>query len=73
MVAVSARLGTAVDVGEVALVHLLEPARPIELDDLHVEGVVEVGDGRVVEGQMAVLADAEAAEVERVVAASSSA
>ena len=55
-----------VDVGEVALVHLLEPAVPVELDHLHVEGVVEVGDGRVVEGEMAVLPDAEAAQVEGV-------
>ncbi len=51
-----------VDVGEMALVDLLEPAGRVELDHLHVETVIEVGHGRIVEGQMAVLPDPEAAE-----------
>ncbi len=50
---------------EVALPHLLAAARLVEGDDLHVERVVEVSDRGVVEGEVAVLADAEAAEVER--------
>ena len=60
--------GHRVDVGEVALAHLLATARVVELHHLDVERVVEVGDGRVVEREVPVLADAEAAEVERMVA-----
>ena len=54
------------DVGEVSFADLLAPARVVELHDLDVEGIGEVGDGRVVERQVTVLADAEAAQVERV-------
>jgi hypothetical protein len=53
-------------VGEVALVDLLLPAGRVELDHLDVERVVEVGHRGVVEGQVPVLADAQAAQVERV-------
>ena len=66
MVTVMACVGTVVDVGEVAFAHLLLTAGGVELHDLHVERVVEVGDGRVVEREVPVLADAEAAEIERV-------
>ena len=51
--------------GEVALVDLLAPAGLVQRHHLHIERVVEVGDRRVVEGQVPVLADAQAAEVER--------
>src|SRR5580700_10576486 len=51
--------GDGPEVGEVALVDLLEPAVAIELDHLHVERVVEVGHGRVVEGEVPVLAHPE--------------
>ena len=54
-----------VDIGEVTLPHLLAPAGVVELDDLHVGGIVEVGDRRVVEREVAVLTDPETAEVER--------
>ena len=47
-----------------ALVDLLQAAGRVELDHLDVERVVEVGDRRVVERQMPVLTDAEAAQVE---------
>ena len=66
MVAVSARRGTASMSGKWPFVDLLEPALPVQLDHLHVEGVVEVGHGRIVEGEMAVLPDAETAQVEGV-------
>ena len=69
MVTVMACAGTSAVGGEVALVDLLAPAGGVELDHLHVERVVEVGHRRVVEGQVAVLADAQAAQVERVVLA----
>ena len=71
MVTVMARAGTSASVGEVALVDLLAAARRVELDHLDVQRVVEVGHRRVVEGQVAVLADPEAAQVERVLASSS--
>ena len=50
MVTVTARVGTA-STREVALVDLLASARTVELDDLHVERVVEVGHRGIVEGQ----------------------
>ena len=55
-----------VHVGKVALTHLLATARVVELHHLHVERVFEVGDGRVVEREVSVLADAETTEVESV-------
>ena len=42
---------------EVTLPHLLSLAGVVERDDLHRLGIVEVGDGRVVEGEVPVLAD----------------
>ena len=66
MVTVMACVRHGVDVGEVTFADLLPTAGGVELHDLHVERVVEVGDGRVVEREVPVLADAEAAEVERV-------
>ena len=51
---------------EVAFAHLLELAAIVELDDLDDERVVEVGDRRVVEREVPVLADTEAAEIDRV-------
>jgi len=50
--------------GEVSLAHLLAAAGVVDLDDLDVRDVVEVGHPGVVEGQMTVLADAEAAQVQ---------
>jgi len=55
-----------VEVGKVAFADLLTSARVVELHHFHVERIVEVGDRRVVEREMAVLADAEAAQVERI-------
>ncbi len=69
IVTVMACAGHGVEVGEVALVDLLAPAGLVELDHLHVERVVEVGHRRIVEGEVAVLADAETAQVERVLSA----
>ncbi len=61
------RGGRDVRVGrEVALADLLGSAVGVEAHLLHVEGVLEVGGGRVVEREVAVLADPEAAEVEGV-------
>ena len=54
-----------VDRREMALVHLLSPACDVELDHLHIDRVVEIGHRRVVEREVAVLADAQAAQVER--------
>ena len=68
MVTVTARSGTSDSVGEVTLADLLATAGPVEHHHLDVERVVEVGDRRVVEREMAVLADPEAAEVEGVAA-----
>ena len=58
--------GDVVKAGEVALVDLLAPAGRFEFDDLDVARVGEVGHRRVVEGQVPVLADPEAAQVERI-------
>ena len=55
-----------VDRCEVALGHLLAAGSGLERDDLDVERIVEVGDRRIVEREMPVLADAAAAQVERV-------
>ena len=52
---------------EVPLPHLLLLAAVVELDDLHDERIVEVGDRRIVEREVTVLADAEAAHVDRMV------
>ena len=52
--------------GEVALTHLLTPAVGIDLDHLDRQGIVEVRHPRVVEGEVAVLADSQTAEVEGV-------
>ena len=54
-----------VQVREVAFVDLLAPAWTVELDHLHVQRVVKVGDWRIVEGQVPVLADTETTQVER--------
>lgn len=54
----------AVDGGEAAFADLLLAAGAVELNQFDGARVVEVGDGRVVEGDMAVLADAETAEVD---------
>ena len=51
-----------------ALVDLLQAAGRLELDHLDVAGVGEVGHRRIVEGQVPVLADPEAAQVEGVLA-----
>ena len=62
------RQGVRRDVGqrrEAAVVHLLAPARVVERHDLHARRVGEVRHRRVVERQVAVLADAEADEVDR--------
>ncbi len=66
MVTVIACPGTSASGLQMPLVDLLSAARRVELDHLDVQRVVEVGDTWVVEGQVAVLADAETAEVERV-------
>ena len=58
-------VGTSSIGREVAFADLLAARRGLERDDLHVERVVEVGDRRIVEREVAVLADAAAAEVER--------
>ena len=46
-------------------VDLLRPAGPVELDHLDVEGIVEIGDRRIVEREMPVLSDAETTQVQR--------
>ncbi len=60
--------GNIVIGGEVSLVNLLGPARRVQGHHLHILRVVEIGHRRVVEGQVPVLADTQAAEVEGVVA-----
>lgn len=50
---------------EATVVHLLAPAGVVEPDDLHEHRVVEIRHGRVIERQVAVLADTEADEVDR--------
>ena len=56
--------GHLVHAREVTFVHLLLTAGQVELDDLHQTLVLEVGDRRIVEGDVAILTDAEAAEVD---------
>ena len=51
------------DAREVALVHLLEPAGVVELDHLDVQRIGEVRHGRIVEGEVPVLPDPQAAQV----------
>ena len=53
-----------VDIGEVTLAHLLTSAGVVELDLLHVDGIVEVGNRWIIEREVTVLADPEAAEIE---------
>ena len=48
----------------VALPDLLAAAGVVQLDDLHRLRILEVGNGRVVERQVAVLPDPEAAHVQ---------
>src|SRR6185312_13138878 len=48
---------------EPALGGLLATARLVEMHDLDVERVVKIGLGRIVEGEMAVLADADQAKL----------
>ena len=48
-----------------AIMHLLLPARLIELHDFHEPVVLEVGDWRIVECQVAVFTNAQAAQVFR--------
>ena len=62
-------LGDVVVGGEVPLVDLLAAAGGVELDHLDVQGVGEVGHRGIVEGQVPVLPDAQAAQVEGVGAA----
>ena len=66
MVTVMAWVGTASRSGKWPSLTCWRAAGRLELDHLDVERVVEVGHRRVVEGQVPVLADAEAAQVERV-------
>ena len=51
--------------GKTAIVDLLAAARIVELDRLDRQWVVKVGDGRIVEREVAVLTDAEADDVDR--------
>ena len=53
-----------VHAGEVTFIDLLLAAGEVELDELHEAFVLEIGDRRIVEGDVAVLTDAEAAEVD---------
>ena len=62
-----------VDRREVPFADLLAARRGLERDDLHVDGIVEVGDGRIVEREVPVLADPAAAQVERMRRAAASA
>lgn len=55
----------AVQGGEVTLAHLLPPARGIEHDAFRGDGSIEVGDMRIVKGEVAVFADADEREVDR--------
>ena len=64
MVTVTAWAGTSARVGKVSLVDLLPATGVVELDHLDGQGVVEIGHRGVVEGQMAVLPDTQAAEIE---------
>ena len=50
---------------EVPFLHLLAARSNVEGDDFDVERVGEVGDGRVVEREVAVLAEPAAREIER--------
>ena len=52
-------------VGKALVVNLLLPAHRVELDDLDLLGVVQIGDRRIVEREMTVDADAEAHDVDR--------
>ena len=61
MVTVNARAGAA----ESTVVNLLESAGLVEVHDPHGAPVSEVGDVRIVEGQVSVLADTEHAHVDR--------
>ena len=54
--------------GEVALVDLLVATRRVQLDQLDVFGIVEAGHRGVIEGQVAVLPDAQAAKIEGMLA-----
>ena len=51
--------------GKTAVVDLLLAAGGVEFDDLHGARIGEVGDGRVVEGDVSVFADAETNDVDR--------
>ena len=55
-----------VERAEVPLAHLLAPRTFVQRDGLDPDRVVEIGEGRIVERQVAVLADAAGAEVGRV-------
>ena len=66
IVTVIACVGTSSMVAKWPSRDLLAARRRLERDDLDVERIVEVGDRRVVEREVAVLADPAAAQVERV-------
>ena len=56
--------GHVVKGGKTAIVHLLQAAGLVEGDDLDLQRIGEIGDGRIVEGQVAILANAGADDVD---------
>src|SRR5215212_1317179 len=50
---------------ETAVIYLLVTTRVVEFDDLHELWIFEVGDGRIVESDVPVFANAEANEIDR--------
>ena len=59
-------LGHGMDVGEMSLIHLLLAADCVQFDDFDGVRVIEMSHGRIVKGEVSVVADAEEAQVDGV-------